>query len=119
LTITREYSELLTHTYSGAIAQIKDQRIQFRPFHADPGATDVVVYSQVLQAGGREPIQLNYRLKKEASGWKIYDINVLGAWLIQTYKGTFTTEINKSGIDGLIATLKNKNGELAKRKSGK
>lgn len=115
--ITHEYRELLIHTYSGAIAQIQDQRLQFRPFHADPAATDVVVYSQVIQGGGRESIQLNYRLQKQAAGWKIYDINVLGAWLIQTYKGTFNTEINQSGIDGLIKTLKNKNQSLARSKA--
>lgn len=115
--IMHEYRELLIHTYSGAIAQIKDQTLQFRPFRAEASATDVVVYSQVVQTGGREPIQLNYRLQKQANGWKIYDINVLGAWLIQTYKGTFNTEINKSGIDGLIKTLKNKNQTLARGKA--
>ncbi|RJX33542.1 MAG: ABC transporter substrate-binding protein [Oxalobacter sp.] len=114
--LTHEYRELLIHTYSGAIAQVKDQRLQFRPFHAAPEATDVVVYSQVIQTGGREPIQLNYRLQKQETGWKIYDINVLGAWLIQTYKGTFNTEINQSGIDGLIKTLREKNKTLARRK---
>jgi phospholipid transport system substrate-binding protein len=117
--ITHEYSELLMHTYAGAIAQIKDQRIQYRPFRADPEATDVVVYSQVLQTGGVEPIQLNYRLKKEPNGWKIYDINVLGAWLIQTYKNTFSTEVSKGGLDGLIAALKEKNRDLARRKTKK
>jgi phospholipid transport system substrate-binding protein len=115
--LMHEYRELLIHTYSGAIAQIKDQRLQFRPFRAEASATDVVVFSQVIQSGGREPIQLNYRLQKQAGGWKIYDINVLGAWLIQTYKGTFNTEINKSGIDGLIKVLKEKNRRLAASKA--
>ncbi len=115
--LMHEYRELLIHTYSGAIAQIQDQHLQFRPFRADPAATDVVVFSKVIQSGGREPIELNYRLQKQASGWKIYDINVLGAWLIQTYKGTFNTEINKSGIDGLIKVLKSKNQSLARSKA--
>ena len=107
--LTKEFRDLLVHTYSGAIAQIKDQTLQFRPFRADPAATDVIVYSQVLQTRGREPIQLNYRLEKRAGVWRVYDINVLGAWLVQTYKGTFATEIGKSGIDGLIKTLAEKN----------
>ncbi|MBS1169439.1 MAG: transporter substrate-binding protein [Burkholderiaceae bacterium] len=111
--LTKEFRDLLVHTYSGAIAQIKDQTLQFRPFRASPSATDVIVYSQVLQTRGREPIQLNYRLEKQASGWKVYDINVLGAWLVQTYKGTFATEIGKGGIDGLIRTLADKNRTLA------
>ncbi len=75
---------------------------------ADPADTDVEVRSQVLQPRG-EPIQLNYRLEKTATGWKIYDVNVLGAWLVETYKGTFASEISKGGMDGLIKTLTDKN----------
>lgn len=112
--LTTEFRDLLIHTYSGAIAQIQDQSLHFRPFRASPSETDVVVYSQVIQSKGREPIQLNYRLQKQASGWKIYDINVLGAWLVQTYKGTFDTEIGKGGVDGLIKTLSDKNKSLAR-----
>ena len=114
--LTNEFRELLIHTYSGAIAQIKDQKLQFRPFRASPADTDVVVYSQVFQSGGREPIQLNYRLQKDGGAWKIYDMNVLGAWLVQTYRGTFNTEISKSGIDGLIKTLADKNRSLSRGK---
>ena len=111
--LTAEFRDLLIHTYSGAIAQIQDQKLQFRPFRAHPSETDVIVYSQVIQSG-KAPIQLNYRLEKRGSSWTIYDINILGAWLIQTYKGTFATEISKSGIDGLIKTLSDKNKTLAK-----
>lgn len=111
--LTVEFRDLLIHTYSGAIAQIQDQRLQFRPFRASAADTNVVVYSQVIQAG-REPIQLNYRLHKQSGAWKIYDINVLGAWLVQTYKGTFETEIRKGGMDGLIKALSEKNRKLAR-----
>ena len=114
--LTAEFRDLLIHTYSGAISQIKDQTLHFRPFRASPADADVVVYSQVIQTRGREPIQLNYRLQKQGNAWKIYDLNILGAWLVQTYKGTFDTEINKSGVDGLIKTLAAKNQSLAKGK---
>jgi phospholipid transport system substrate-binding protein len=66
-----------------------------------------------LQPSG-EPIELDYRLEKTSSGWKIYDLNILGAWLIETYKQTFSSEISKSGIDGLIKTLEEKNNRLSK-----
>lgn len=110
--LTNEFRTLLVFTYSGAISQIKDQRLEFRPFRAAADDTEVEVRSQVIQARG-EPIQLNYRLEKLASGWKIYDINVLGAWLVETYKGSFAAEISKSNIDGLIKTLADKNKKLA------
>ncbi|MGB6054828.1 MAG: ABC transporter substrate-binding protein [Burkholderiaceae bacterium] len=110
--LTAEFRDLLKYTYSGALAQVRDQKIQFRPLRASPEDTEVEVQSQVLQSRG-EPIQLNYRLEKLSGGWKIYDVNVLGAWLVQTYKGNFATEIGKGGIDGLIKTLSERNQRLA------
>lgn len=111
--LTNEFRALLVYTYSGAISQIKDQKLEFKPLRADPSDTEVEVRSQVLQPRGGDPIQLNYRLEKLPSGWKIYDVNVLGAWLVETYKGNFAAEISKGGIDGLIKTLSDKNKRLA------
>jgi phospholipid transport system substrate-binding protein len=110
--LTTEFRSLLVYTYSGAISQIRDQKLEYRPLRADPADTEVIVNTQVLQTRG-EPIQLSYRLAKSPNGWKIYDINVLGAWLVETYKGSFATEISKGGIDGLIKTLSDKNKKLA------
>jgi phospholipid transport system substrate-binding protein len=112
--LTTEFSTLLVYTYSGALSQIKNETIEFKPFRADPSATDVEVRSQVNLTRG-EPITLNYRLSKGAQGWKIYDLNVLGAWLVQTYTSTFTSEINKGGIDGLIKKLHDRNQQLASK----
>ena len=110
--LINEFRTLLVHTYSGAISQIKDQKVEFKPFRGAPDDTEVEVKSQVIQARG-EPLQLSYRLAKSPTGWKIYDINVLGAWLVETYKGSFAAEVTKSGIDGLIKTLVEKNKKLA------
>jgi phospholipid transport system substrate-binding protein len=110
--LTNEFRTLLVFTYSGAISQIKDQRLEFKPYRGLPEDTEVEVKSQVIQSRG-EPVQLSYRMAKTANGWKIYDINVLGAWLVETYKGSFAAEISKSGMDGLIKTLAEKNKKLA------
>jgi phospholipid transport system substrate-binding protein len=110
--LTAEFRTLLMFTYSGAISQIRDQKIEYRPLRADPSDTEVVVNTQVIQPRS-EPIQLSYRLAKSPGGWKIYDMNVLGAWLVETYKGSFASEIGKSGVDGLIKTLSDKNKKLA------
>jgi phospholipid transport system substrate-binding protein len=107
-----EFRTLLVYTYSGAIAQVKDQTLEFRPMTGDPTDTDVVVRSQVTRSRG-EPIQLFYRLEKLPGGWKIYDVNVLGAWLVETYKGNFAAEIGRGGIDGLVKALSEKNKQLA------
>ena len=110
--LTEEFRDLLVYTYAGAIAQIRDQQLEFKPMRNDPSDTEVEVRSQVVQQRG-EPIQLNYRLAKSGNTWKIYDLNVLGAWLVETYKGNFASEISKGGIDGLIKTLAERNKRLA------
>lgn len=112
--LSNEFKTLLVFTYSGALSQIQNETVEFKPMRADPADQEVEVRSQVNVTRG-EPIQLNYRLAKSANGWKIFDINVLGAWLVETYKGTFAAEINKSGIDGLIKALAERNKKLANK----
>jgi phospholipid transport system substrate-binding protein len=114
IALSSEFRTLLIHTYAGALSQIKNETVDFKPMRNDPADTEVEVRSQVNVARG-EPINLNYRLSKGPSGWKIFDINVLGAWLVETYKGTFATEIGKGGIDGLIKKLAERNKELANK----
>lgn len=112
--LANEFRTLLIYTYAGALSQIKNETVEFKPLRADAGDTEVEVRSQVNVARG-EPVPLNYRVAKSTTGWKIYDINVLGAWLVETYKGSFASEIGKSGIDGLIKTLADKNKSLASK----
>lgn len=103
-----EFRSLLLRTYSGALVSVKDQSIRMKPLRADAADTDVIVRSEVVQPRG-EPIQLDYRLEKAADGWKIYDVNVLGVWLVETYRNQFSQEISARGIDGLIKSLSDKN----------
>jgi phospholipid transport system substrate-binding protein len=109
--LQQEFRGLLIRTYAGALSAANDATIQLRPLRAAPDETDVVVRTQVMQPRA-DPIQLDYRMEKTANGWKIYDINVLGVWLIETYRGSFADEISKNGIDGLIKTLAEKNRSL-------
>jgi len=107
-----EFKTLLVRTYAGALGEVKDQTLSFRPLRAAPTDTEVVVRSEVRGRG--EPIQLDYRLEKTPEGWKIYDLNVLGVWLVETYRTQFAQEINTKGIDGLIASLVQRNKAGAK-----
>jgi phospholipid transport system substrate-binding protein len=109
-----EFKTLLVRTYSGALGEVRDQTLSFRPMRFKPEDTEVVVRSEVRGKG--DPIQLDYRMEKTPSGWKIYDLNVLGVWLVETYRTQFAQEISSKGIDGLIASLaqRNKSGAAPK-----
>jgi phospholipid transport system substrate-binding protein len=107
-----EFKTLLVRTYSGALTQVKDQVIQLKPYRAAADDTEVVVRTEIKGKG--EPIQLDYRLEKGTDGWKIYDVNVLGVWLVEQYKNSFAQVIGAIGIDGLIAKLTEKNKAAGK-----
>ena len=102
-----EFKTLLVRTYSGALAQVKDQKVELKPFRGKPEDPEVTVRTEVRGKG--EPIQLDYRLEKRPDGWKIYDVNVLGVWLVENYRNSFAQEISAGGIDGLIAKLAERN----------
>jgi phospholipid transport system substrate-binding protein len=114
--LQEEFKSLLLRTYAGALSQITDQTITVKPLRASPEDTEIVVRTEVRGKG--EPIQLDYRLEKTpsaGSGWKIYNLNVMGVWLMETFRSQFAQEINAKGVDGLIATLKSRNQAMASK----
>ena len=106
-----EFKTLLVRTYAGALTQVRDQTVELKPLRAKPEDTEVLVRSEIKGKG--EPIQLDYRVEKVGDGWKIYDVNVLGVWLVESYRASFAQEISASGIDGLITKLAEKNKAAA------
>ena len=114
--LQEEFKILLVRTYAGALSQISDQVIALKPLRAAPEDKEVVVRSEVRGSG--EPIQLDYRLEKtpgQGSGWRIFNINVMGVWLVETYKSQFAQEINAKGVDGLIESLAARNKSNTKK----
>lgn len=108
--ITKEFRVLLVKTYSGALSQVGDQTLQVDRLRARPEDTDVIVNSRVIQKGG-PPVDLAYRVEKKDGKWLIYDLSVLGLWLVDSYKTQFGPVLSSSGVDGLIKTLKSKNAQ--------
>ncbi len=113
--LIKEFRTLLVRTYASSLASYKDQTIDYKPLRAEANATEVTVNTQIKQ-GGAQPIPIDYSMAKTESGWKVYDIIVDGVSLVTNYRGSFATEIKKSGIDGLIQTLAAKNQESASGK---
>jgi phospholipid transport system substrate-binding protein len=109
-----EFKVLLVRTYSGALAQVtKDQNVVVRPLRGKPEA-ETLVRTEIRGRG--EPLQMDYRMEKTDKGWKIYDLNVLGIWIVQTYQTQFAAEVNKGGVDGLIVALAERNKTAAAKK---
>lgn len=109
-----EFKTLLVRTYSGALSQVSDQSVNVKPLRASPADTEVLVRTEVVGRG--DPVQLDYRMEKTSNGWKIYDLNILGIWLVETYRTQFAQEISARGIDGLITTLALRNKTSSERR---
>ncbi|MBB5444784.1 phospholipid transport system substrate-binding protein [Paraburkholderia sp. WSM4177] len=111
----KQFKMLLIYTYSGAVGQLRaDQRIDYPSSHFAPTDEDVVVRT-VADRNGQQA-EIDYRLYKTPEGWRLYDRNVLGVWLIQTYRQQFSDKIKQSGVDGLIQFLTERNQQLASSK---
>jgi len=107
-----EFKLLLVRTYSGALSQVSaEQAVELKPMRSQPTDNEVVVRTEIRGKG--DPIQLDYRLEKAGETWKIYDVNVMGVWLVENYRNSFAQEIGANGIDGLIAKLAERNKSAA------
>lgn len=114
--LQEEFKTLLVRTYAGALTQIVDQQIVIKPMRAAADDKEVIVRTEVRGQG--DALQIDYRLEKisgEGAGWKIYNINVLGVWMVETYRSQFAQEINAKGLGGLITTLSERNKANAKK----
>nr|WP_114639466.1 ABC transporter substrate-binding protein [Polynucleobacter necessarius] len=112
--LTSEFKNLLIRTYSGALSQLRDQTVQFKAFRAAPDDKEVVVKTVVLGRG--DPVPLDYRLEKTDKGWKVYDMNIMGVWLVEAYRNQFSNQISQNGIEGLVKFLQDRNKQLASAK---
>ncbi len=110
-----QFKLLLVRTYSGALAQVQDQTVELKPMRGAATDAEVVVKTEIKGRG--DPVQLDYRLEQTPGGWKIYDVNVLGVWLVENYRNSFSQEISAGGIDGLIAKLVARNKSASAPKS--
>ena len=99
-------------TYATSLSQYRNQKIEVKPLKAAAADTDVIVRTQVIQSGG-PPIPIDYSMEKQEKGWKVYDVAIDAVSLVTTYRGSFNDQIQKSGIDGLVKTLadRNKSGD--------
>lgn len=113
--LSEEFKTLLVRTYSKALTEYRNQAIEYKPFALKPGETDAKVRTLVKQPGSAKPIELDYSLEQQPTGWKVYDIEVAGVSLVTNYRDTFAAEIRNNGIDGLIKALQTKNASSDKK----
>ena len=115
--LVNEFRTLLVRTYSTALAQYSDQKIEVRPAALKPGDKEATVRAQIIQPGG-QPIAMDYRMERTPQSWKVFDVAIEGVSIVTTYRSTFAAEVSKGGIEGLIRSIAAQNARLEQRGSG-
>lgn len=107
-----EFRTLLVRTYTTAFTQYRNQTVDYRPLRMAPTDTDVMVKSLIKQPAG-QPVAVDYSMEKLAGAWKVYDVKIEGISLVENYRNTFNSEVQRTGVEGLIKALSDKNKSLA------
>jgi phospholipid transport system substrate-binding protein len=111
--LVTEFRNMLVRTYTKVFTVYRDQTVEVKPFKMAPDTTDEATVKTVISKSGSQPILVDYEMKKADSGWKAFDISIDGVSMVMSYRGTFSSEIQANGIDGLIKTLSDKNVNAA------
>lgn len=111
-TLSAEFRNMLVRTYTRAFVEYRNQTVEVLPFKMAADADEATVKTMINKPGA-QPIPVDYEMKKGANGWKAFDIVISGVSMVMSYRGTFDTEVQKNGIDGLIRMLTDKNVNAA------
>ena len=111
-----EFRTLLVRTYSNALTSYHDETIKVNPIQPLGDRVEIMVRTVIIQGNGKQPVPIDYNMEKKPDGWKVYDVTVAGVSLVTNYRGTFNSQVRKSGIEGLLKTLSDKNKSLEGKK---
>lgn len=110
--LVTEFRNMLVRTYTKAFTVYRDQTVEVKPFKMAADATEATVKTTINKPGA-PPVPVDYEMEKTADGWKAFDVAIEGVSMVTSYRGTFDTEIQQNGIDGLIKMLSDKNANAA------
>lgn len=110
--LVTEFRNMLVRTYTKAFTVYRDQTVEVKPFKMAADATEVTVKTTINKPGA-PPVPVDYEMQKAADGWKAFDVTIEGVSMVNSYRGTFATQIEQNGIEGLIKMLSDKNADAA------
>lgn len=76
--------------------------------YSNKAKTDAMAKTTISLKTKKVKVALNYRLKKNAGNWKIYDVIMDDASLVSNYRYSFGNIIKKQGYPELVRRMKSK-----------
>jgi phospholipid transport system substrate-binding protein len=109
-----EFRQLILRTYSTALLEYSEQKVNVLPVRAAADAREVTVRTEI-QANQGPVIPIAYDLYLDQNQqWKVYDVTIDGISLISNYRSTFSTQIRRGGINALLGRLHARNQQTIK-----
>lgn len=107
--LTDAFRDLMTDIYFNTMLRFKTAQVTVNPqaVMANDGK-EATVKTQAKLPNDSTSVMIDYVLYNTAEGWKVFNVNVESSSLVTVYRHQFAEQINKGGIDGLIASLRNK-----------
>ena len=87
--------------------QIQSSMIQFVKQTTD-GPDYAEVFSTVVLQDRKNPIAVNYQMRRDGNEWKIYDITIDAISVIANYRNQFNRVLNNDGYDKLVSIMRQK-----------
>jgi len=109
--LVTEFRNMLVRTYTKVFSVYKDQKVEVKSYMLAPDDPNEATVKTTIAKPGTPAVPVDYEMKKTADGWKAFDISIEGVSMVMSYRGTFSSQIQESGIDGLIKTLSTKNSD--------
>ncbi len=103
------FRSLLVNTYTAALSRTSSggKTVEVKPVPASAAQGEALVKT-IVKESGKPPVAIDYRMMGTPTGWKVVDVTIENISLVTNYRSTFSQEVARSGIDGLIKTLEDK-----------
>jgi phospholipid transport system substrate-binding protein len=106
-----QFRTLVLRTYATAVTSYTGIEIEYLPMRDESRENFATVRTLIPRPGG-EGVEVNYRLHCRNNVWKLFDVSIAGVSMVTTYRTAFSAEVRKSGVEGLIKALEQKNEEI-------
>lgn len=101
---SRAFTQLVIRTYATPLAEYTSETVKFLPIRGSIEGQFVRVNSVIVRPNGQN-IALSYSLVSKNNVWKIYDLNVEGVSLLQSFRTQFGQILRNSSMKALIAEM--------------
>jgi phospholipid transport system substrate-binding protein len=101
----RLFADLLERTYRKKVEDYSGEKVLYEGETKDG---DYVKVKVKIATKKNKDIPVEYRLKKEANDWLIYDVSIEGVSLVNNYRTQFNNIIVQSSYENLVKRLRDK-----------